>query len=112
MKGQVLELSGDKKGAAQYYREGIRDNEYDFIQHFKLAEVLRTTGDIKNAEKEYRFVIETSPEFPDARLGLAKVLLKSDPSSKEAEQLLREVLKIDRENKEALAMLKEMQKSP
>jgi tetratricopeptide (TPR) repeat protein len=112
MKAQVLDLSGDKKGAAQYYREGIRDNEFGFIQRFKLAEVLRTTGDIKNAEKEYRLIIKTSPEFLDARLGLAKVLRKSDPSSKEAEQELREILKIDNENKEALAMLEEMEKSP
>jgi predicted Zn-dependent protease len=112
MRGQILELSGDKKGAAQYYAEGIRDNEYGFIQRFKLAEALRTTGDIKKAETQYRLLIKTSPEFLDAHLGLAKVLRQGDPSSKEAEQELREALKIDPENKEALAMLKDMQISP
>jgi tetratricopeptide (TPR) repeat protein len=112
MKGQVLELSGNKKEAVKYYREGIRDNEYGGIQRFKLAEALRTTGDIKAAEKEYRRVIETSPEFVDARLGLAKVLRKKDPALAEVDLQLKEVLRIDPANKEALAMLKEARKSP
>jgi len=112
MKGQILELSGDKAGAVKYYREGIRDNEYGDIKRFKLAEALRTTGDIKGAEKEYRRLIQDSPEFVDARLGLAKVLSKKEPSSSEIAEQLNQVLKIDPANKEALAMLKEAQKSP
>jgi len=112
MKGQVLELSGDKVGAAKYYREGIRDNEYNELQRFKLAEALRTTGDIKGAEKEYRRVIVDSPQFVDARLGLAKVLRTKKASSSEVTEQLKEALKIDPANKEALAMLKEAQQSP
>jgi tetratricopeptide (TPR) repeat protein len=112
MKGQILELSGDKAEAVKYYREGIRDNEYGDIKRFKLAEALRTTGDIKGAEKEYRRVLQDSPLFVDAHLGLAKVLSKKVPASSEVAVQLKEALKIDPANKEALAMLKEVEKTP
>jgi tetratricopeptide (TPR) repeat protein len=107
MKGQVLEHAGDKKGAGQCYREGILDNEYSSIQRFKLAEMLSKSGDNAGAAKQYRILIKDAPQFIDARLGLAKTLLRVEHFSQEAITELKEVLQIDPQNKEALAVLKQ-----
>jgi tetratricopeptide (TPR) repeat protein len=104
MKGQVLEHSGNKKEAIQYYRAAVSGNELSDIHTFKLAELLRTTGDIKGAIVQYRKLLQGSPNFLDAHLGLAKCLRMQDAGSQEANSEIELVLKQDPENKEALAL--------
>jgi len=104
MKGQVLEHSGNKVKAIEFYRTATTGNELMDIHTFKLAELLRTTGDIKGAIAEYRKLLKGSPDFSYAHLGLAKCLRIQNPSSQEASSEIEMVLKQDPENKEALAL--------
>jgi tetratricopeptide (TPR) repeat protein len=104
MKGQVLEHSGNKKKAIEFYRAATTGNELVDIHTFKMAELLRTSGDIKQAIVQYRKLLKGSPDFTYAHLGLAKCLRTEDPGSQEAISEIELVLKQEPENKEALAL--------
>jgi Tfp pilus assembly protein PilF len=69
--------------------------------------MLSKSGDNAGAAKQYRILIKDAPQFIDARLGLAKTLLRVEHFSQEAITELKEVLQIDPQNKEALAVLKQ-----
>ncbi len=107
MIGQVLEHAGKKKEALKYYQEAVSDSDVNSMYLLKLADARRTSGDCKNAIVEYKRLLEISPDFVSARLGLAKALKALDPKSIEATKQIREVLRLEPENKEALALLKD-----
>jgi predicted Zn-dependent protease len=112
MEGQILDHAGNKKEAVKYYRAAVLGNEFDQIHLFKLAEAERIAGDTTGAISDYRKLTTEAPQFLDARIGLAKVLLKKDSKSKEAIKELEGVLKEDPTNKEAAALLAEKSNPP
>src|SRR5262249_16701804 len=101
MLGQVMERGGKKQEAIKYYRDAVRQADFDSMHLFKLAEALRTTGDAKGSIPYYRKLLQGASdipagksdpakylEFPPGQLGLAKALLKIDPNSEEAKGLI------------------------
>ena len=105
MKGQVLEKLGKKKEAVAYYQAAVTGNDFDQMKTYKLAEAMRTTGDIKGAIPVYRSLVATAPEFVPARLGLAKALLVQDKNSNEAKKELEKVVSDDPTSTEAKGLL-------
>jgi tetratricopeptide (TPR) repeat protein len=104
MLGQVLERAGRKKEAVTYYRDAVRQFEFDSMHLFRLAEAMRTTGDARGAIPYYRKLLKGAPEFAEGKLGLAKALLQVDPNSQEAKEEIKQVLQEQPKNKEALAL--------
>jgi tetratricopeptide (TPR) repeat protein len=112
MKGQVLERLGKKKEAIAYYQAAVTGNDFDLMKTYKLAEAMRTTGDIKNAIPVFRSLITSAPEFVPARLGLAKSLLAQDKNSTEAKQELEKVVSDDPTSTEAKGLLDKLNAGP
>ncbi|MBY0552325.1 MAG: tetratricopeptide repeat protein [Candidatus Obscuribacterales bacterium] len=102
MMGQVKHHFGKEAEAAKYYEEALAKNRHDPLLTFKLAEARRVSGEAKKAEEFYRETLELQPDFDDARIGLAKCLLRRDKASVEARTLIEEVLKNNPQNKDAL----------
>jgi tetratricopeptide (TPR) repeat protein len=101
MKGQVLERLGKKKEAIAYYQAAVTGNDFDLMKTYKLAEAMRTAGDIKSAIPVYRGLLTSAPEFVPAHLGLAKSLLTQDKNSPEAKRELEKVVSDDPTSKDA-----------
>ncbi len=107
MTGQVLEHSGKKKEAVQYYKTALSSSASNSMYLFKLAEAMRATGDTKGAVVEYKRLLELSPNFVSAKLGLAQALMALDAKSKEASEQIEQALKLEPQNPKALTLLKE-----
>lgn len=108
MMGQVEDKCGKKKEAAEYYRQAVGKSRFNSMYLFKLAESLRTAGNVKEAIPHYRELIALNPEFAAARVGLAQCLWKSDKASQEARQQVERALDLDPKNKQALALSQEL----
>lgn len=108
MKGQVLERLGKKKEAIAYYQAAVTGDDFDMFKQFKLAESLRTTGDVAGAIPEYRRLLSSAPGFEPARLGLVKSLLVSDKHSAEAKSQLKMLVQADPNAKEARELLRQL----
>ena len=102
MMGQVERHFGNYAEAAKHFEEAVAKNRREPLLTFKLAEARRATGETKKAEQYYRETLDMRPDFPEARIGLARCLLTSDKGSAEAKDLIEQVLKSDPQNKEAL----------
>ena len=108
MMGQVLDRAGRKQEAIPFFRDAVRESEFSSMHLFKLAEALRTTGDVNGAIPEYRKLLKQAPNFAPAKVGLAECLYKLDKRSAEARKLLGEVIAADPADKGALVLQKEM----
>lgn len=108
MIGQVLERAGKKQEAVKYYRQAVRQSQFNTIYLFKLAESLRTTGDAEAAAENYRQVLEIDPQFAPARLGLARALWSLDKNSEEARRQAARALVLEPNNQEAKVFLGQM----
>lgn len=107
MRGQCLEHLGKKKEAIVYYERAARGSEFT-LYRFKLAEVLRTTGDGAKAISVYKKIIADDPDFIPARLGLAKALLSAGKDLSEAKSQVQYILQANPEDKEAKALANKM----
>jgi tetratricopeptide (TPR) repeat protein len=105
MTGQVLDRYGDKKEAIAYYEKAANNSDFAAMSLFKIAESLRNTGNTEQAIDKYRKLIDISPQFTEAHLGLAKCLIKTTPDSEEAKNELKKVLELEPNNKDAQALL-------
>jgi len=108
MMGQVLERSGRKAEAVKYYRDAVRQSQFNLMYLFKLAESLRTTGDSKGAVQTYKDLLALDPNFVPAKIGLARALWKLDKNSPEARTQIEESLAVDPKNQDAKSFLAEM----
>jgi tetratricopeptide (TPR) repeat protein len=108
MMGQVADHSGKKKQAAEYYRQAVGKSRFNSMYLFKLAESLRTAGNVKEAAPRYRELIALNPDFVPARVGLAECLWKSDKTSQEARQQVQKALELDPKNQKALELSQEL----
>lgn len=108
MIGQVLDHGGRKKEAVKYYREAVKQSQFNRMYIFKLAESLRTTGDAAGAAQNYQELLKLEPGFVPAKVGLAKALWAMDKNSPEARKQVAEALEIDPKSQDAKSLLAEM----
>jgi len=108
MIGQVLERGGRKAEAVKYYRDAVRQSQFNLMYLFKLAESLRTTGDSKGAVRTYKDLLALDPNFVPAKIGLAKSLWQLDKNSPEARTQVEESLALDPKNQDAQSFITEM----
>ena len=111
MMGQVLERGGRKAEAVKYYRDAVRESQFNLMYLFKLAESLRTTGDTKSAVQTYKDLLKLDPQFVPAKVGLARALWKLDKNSPEARMQVEESLALDPKNQDAKSFLAEMDRT-
>ena len=108
MMGQVMHEFGREKEAEAFFEEAIARNSGSSVYIFKLAESARTAGDTDKAIANYRKLLTKDKTFIPAQIGLAKCLLKKDPHSAEARELIQAALDKDRENKDAIEVKKQL----
>ncbi len=101
MMGQVKHHFKKDDEASEYYERAMLQNRADPILLLKLANTRMATGKIPKAIKFYRESLKANPDFTDAKIGLAKALLKQNPKDDEARSLLREVLEAEPNNEKA-----------
>jgi tetratricopeptide (TPR) repeat protein len=113
MMGQVMHEFGRESEAVEFYEQAIAANRGASMYVFKLAESARIAGDTKKAIKNYRKLLSggVTGGIAPIQLGLAKALLKEDPKSTEARDLIQKVLETEPNNQDALQVKKQMQAS-
>lgn len=107
MMGQVKQHFGKKTEAAAYYEEATLQNRNDPILIFKAAEMRRKSGSTERALSYYKKVIELQPNFPGAKLGMARCLLSDKKTAEDGRKLITEILARDPQDTEAQAALAE-----
>jgi predicted Zn-dependent protease len=105
MMGQVEDHFGKHDEAVKHFRASTENNTHNSMYVFKLAEAETKSGQYDKAIEHYRMIQSESAEEWFVKLGLARALLKKDPKSVEAHQLLEQVAKAAPENEEAKALL-------
>lgn len=108
MMGQVKQHFGHKEEAAAFYEEAALQNRRDPILIFKAAELRRKAGKYKRARTYYEQVLKLSPDFPGAKIGIARCLLAEQESKEQGRKMIEDMLALDPENKEAKAALEEL----
>ncbi len=95
IRGEAHFLRGEYKKAESYllYAEKYITDPARFDN--MLGAIAEKNGDIAEAERRYRNVIEKDPHFPDAWLNLGSVCFRQSERRKEALYLIREGLKRD-----------------
>jgi len=111
MMGQVEQHFGKKEEAAAYYEEGMMQNRRDPVLLFKIAEMRRESGKLERARSFYEQVIEIQPDFPGARVGIARCLLADKKSAAEGRKMLEDILAKNADDKDAKAALAQTQKN-
>ena len=82
---ELLHTSQDpavKKDAEKEYRAAIQENPQDEKAICALAEIAETQGDTQQAYDDYSKAVALQPGDANAKLGLAKVLIKMDQQGK------------------------------
>ncbi len=106
MIGQVEEYCGKNGEAVKYYKKSVKNCEFNSLHLFKLANSLLNNHKPKEAILYYRKLIEKTPKFAPAHLGLAKALLESKSTDTQTiKNELNQVLQIEPDNIEAKALL-------
>ncbi len=105
MLGQVKDHFGRHSDAVGEFRASIENNTNNGMYLFKLAETEVKAGQFDSAIKHYRLLIQHTPNFAPAELGLARALMKKDPKSAEAAALASRVLKAEPDNQEAKELI-------
>lgn len=107
MLGQVKEHFGKHDEAVKYFQAAMEHNTNNSMYLFKLAQSEAKAGHTDEAIRDYRKLLEHNSGMPEGEIeiGLARQLLKKDPNSKEARELLNGVLKREPENRAAKELL-------
>ena len=77
---------------------------------YELAETYRNAGDIERAGKYFRIALRHYPEFDQANLGLASVLVKQDKPEM-ARELIQKAIVVDPSNEVAWYRLSQVERS-
>ena len=106
MIGQVEEYCGKTGEAVKYYKKSVKNCEFNSLHLFKLANSLLNNHKPEEAIPYYRKLIEKTPKFAPAHLGLAKALLESKSiNAQTIKNELNQVLQIEPDNSEAKVLL-------
>lgn len=111
MMGQVKQHFGKKEEAAALYEEASLLNRRDPILIFKAAEMRRGSGNMAKAKTYYEEVLLLQPDFPGAKVGLARCLMLEEGGADKARKILAEHSAKNPEDADAKAALKELEKS-
>lgn len=77
LRGMIAFQAGRPQDAAAYIRTAIEAAGDDYVLTYHLAEILRTQGELGEAEDLYRRALTAEPGNPDALFGLGNVLLQT-----------------------------------
>ncbi len=110
MMGQVEQHFGKKEEAAAYYEEAMMQNRREPVLLFKIAEMRRESGNIERARSYYEQVIEIQPDFPGARVGIARCLLADKKTAADGRKMLQDIVAKNPLDKDAQAALAKAQK--
>jgi tetratricopeptide (TPR) repeat protein len=97
---ELLRTSTDPAMNAQAegeYREALKLNPFDVLSWRQLGGILTAKGDFKAAEENFKKALALQPQDPEAKTGLAIVLISTDRSG-EAVSLLESALRDDPTN--------------
>jgi Flp pilus assembly protein TadD len=95
--------NGDIERAFFEYQEALRLEPARVEVRYKAARLLLRRGLLREAEKEFRSVLQARPDSPRALLGLGHAAVLA--GAPEAEQLLRQALALDPQHWQALNLL-------
>jgi predicted O-linked N-acetylglucosamine transferase (SPINDLY family) len=75
-KAEALEARNDRNGAAQLYRDWIKQSKSPlvWVAQFNLGVLLRNLGDLDGAVEAYKASLAINPKLPHARINLGTVL--------------------------------------
>lgn len=107
MLGQVKEHFGKHEEALKYFQAAMDNNTNNSMYLFKLAHAEAEAGHTDEAIRDYRKLLEHNQGMPNGEIeiGLATQLMKKDPKSKEARELLEGVLQREPDNTRAKELL-------
>ncbi|MCK9387789.1 MAG: tetratricopeptide repeat protein [Sulfuritalea sp.] len=93
-KAEALEARNDRDGAAQLYRDWIKQSKSPlvWVAHFNLGVLLKNMGDMEGAIESYRASLAGNPKLPHARINLGtalEVLNKPDEAIEEWKTALK-----------------------
>jgi cytochrome c-type biogenesis protein CcmH/NrfG len=94
----------DKKEAENEYKLALELNPQDEKAECRLAEIDVVNGNIQEANQRYAKAVQLAPGDVDARLGLARTLIRLDKRD-DAMPILKQVLQLEPENDTAHYLL-------
>lgn len=86
-----LLTSGDPKGAAEVFREMLKQNPKDIAAHVGLGEALGALGDLPGSVASHREAVKLNPLSGDLRVGLAGALERAGDLKSAEEELAKAV---------------------
>ncbi len=81
----------DREHAAAEFREELKIDERNGNALYELAQLDHDSGKLEDARKEFETLVEAQPDFEQARVGLASVLMDSDQGKQAVPHLKRAV---------------------
>ena len=90
--GQILDLGGRLQEAIAEYRAEIENNPDHLRSNYNLAAVFRKLENTEAEERHLQRVLEISPEFPLAKLFLARIYLRRGVRYQEAVEMVSSAL--------------------
>lgn len=91
-KGNDFFLKGQFQNAIQFYREGLAQNRA--VAFYNMGVSYYLLGDIAKSEDSFREAVRENPDFKEAYMNLAVVLIQTGKLD-EAEKYVRQLLKDD-----------------
>lgn len=92
--GEAFQAQNDYAGAVNYFALAVKAEQYNLDYNFKLATAQIFNGNVKEAERLYRFVIAENPTYQKAWNNLG-VLLAGKAKYDEAELCLLKAVALD-----------------
>lgn len=74
--GEVARIKGDLSSAVSSYQRAMRSNGSYGMAHYRVGSVLARQGKLEQAIDHFRSALEISPNFPEARGSLQRLLSK------------------------------------
>jgi len=93
----ILQDKDAKEEAEKEFRAALAANSRDEKAECKLGEIEASRGNTKLAYAHFLKAVELQPGDPDAKLGLAKVLIQMNQPGT-AQELLKQAIQLDPEN--------------
>lgn len=110
MMGQVLDHFGKGEAAIEHYRKAAVGNEYSSLNQFKLANAYRRAHRYEEAEPIFRKLLNGTPDFAPALVGLADCLAQKPANQAEALKMAQRALELSPQDKDAEALVKRLAK--
>jgi len=90
-RGAATNSQEDTAGALKEFSDELELDPTNANAAYELAETYRNSGEIEEAEKFFRLALQHYPDFDQANLGLAAVLLKQEKPATARELIQRAI---------------------